>query len=181
MALGGIVLVGWILALAMAAQAGGLDAISAPFLRPLDYQANVPLVVSLGVRGFAERYPDLIRAGQLSLHAATHPPGAVILLWALSKLTGGSVLAVSMLVALIGVAGALPTFWVARAVAGGTASGRDPTESASAERIGRVAAVLFACAPGVLLFSATSMDAVFMTVVAIALAALVRAPRSDTW
>jgi methylthioxylose transferase len=165
--LAGTVAFAWVLALALAAQSGGFDAISAPFRRPLDYFANVPLVSSLGPRTFAERYPDLIRAGQLSLHTSTHPPGAVLTLWGLSRLTGGSVLGVSILVALIGAAGTVPTYFLTRAVA--------------SERSARVAAALFVCAPGVLLFAATSMDAVFMTVVAVALAALVRAPRSDGW
>lgn len=161
------VLLAWLLALALAAQSGGLDAIAAPFRRPLDYFANVPLVASLGPHAFAERYPELVRAGRISLHASTHPPGPVLLLWALSRAAGGSLLAVSSAVALIGACAAVPTYFLARAAYG--------------ERAARAAAVLFACAPAVLLFSATSMDAVFMTMVAMAMAAMIRAPRSDGW
>ncbi|HEY1335097.1 MAG TPA: glycosyltransferase family 39 protein, partial [Myxococcaceae bacterium] len=136
-----------------------------PFRRPLEYWASVPLARSLGVRGFAEQFPHL--DGRLSLHAATHGPGAVLFLWLLSGLSGGSLLGVSFWVTLVGIAGAVPTYAVARELAG--------------ERTARLAGLLFLCAPGVLIYSATSMDAVFMTAVAVALAALVRAPRSVGW
>jgi 4-amino-4-deoxy-L-arabinose transferase-like glycosyltransferase len=125
----------------------------------------VPLARSLGVRGFASQFPHL--DGRLSLHAATHGPSAVLLLWLLSGLSGGSLLGVSFWVALVGVAGAIPTYAIALELGG--------------ERAARLAALLFLCAPGVLIYSATSMDAVFMTAVAVALAALVRAPRSPAW
>ena len=73
----------------------------------------------------------------------------------------------SLLVSLVGVAGMAATYAIARAF--------------GEERTARLAAVLFLCAPGVLIYSATSMDAVFMTVIALALAAMVRFPRSAEW
>jgi methylthioxylose transferase len=156
---------GFVIAVALAAEAHGWSAVSAPFRRPLEYFASVPLAGELGPRAFAERFAAL--DGRLSLHAATHGPNAVLFLWVLSKLTGGSVLGVSLLVALAGAAGVLPTYAIA-------------TELTD-ERGARLAALLFVCAPGVLIYSATSMDAVFMTVVACGLAALVRFPRSSAW
>jgi hypothetical protein len=159
------ILLGWLVAVTLAAEAHGLSAITAPFQRPLEYWASVPLARSLGVRAFASNFPDL--GGRLSLHAATHGPSAVLFLWLLSGLSGGSLLGVSFLVTLVGVAGAIPTYAIARELA--------------CERTARLAVVLFLCAPGVLIYSATSMDAVFMTVAAVALAALVRAPRSPGW
>jgi hypothetical protein len=156
---------GFVISVALAAEAHGMAAITAPFRRGLDYYASVPLVRALGPRAFAAQFPDL--GSRLSLHAATHGPSAVLFLWLLSRLTGGSLLGVSLLVALAGAAGVVPTFWIARAYAD--------------ERAARLAALLFLCAPGVVIYSATSMDAVFMTVVAVALAALVRAPRSGGW
>ncbi|HYV00941.1 MAG TPA: hypothetical protein VEM93_01150, partial [Actinomycetota bacterium] len=89
---------GWVFAVALAAQSGGLDSVSAPLRGELDYFANVPLVEQLGPRQFAERYPEL--TAELSLHAATHPPGAPLVLWAVSRVVGGDLLAVSILVAL---------------------------------------------------------------------------------
>jgi hypothetical protein len=49
------------------------------------------------------------------------------------------------------------------------------------ERVARRAVLLFVSCPAVILYSATSMDVVFMTAMAAALAALVRAPRSNGW
>ena len=84
-----LVLFAWTFAVALAASsAKGWSAVSAPFLRPIDYWANVPLVDALGPRAFAEHYPHL--AARLSLHATTHPPGAPLFLWALSKVAGAA-------------------------------------------------------------------------------------------
>jgi 4-amino-4-deoxy-L-arabinose transferase-like glycosyltransferase len=159
------ILLGWVVAVTLAAESHGLSAITAPFRRPLEYWASVPLARSLGVRAFVSQFPDF--GGRLSLHAATHGPSAVLFLWLLSGLSGGNLLGVSLWVTLVGVVGAIPAYAIAQELAG--------------ERTARLAALLFLCAPGVLIYSATSMDAVFMTVVAVALAALVRAPRSPTW
>ena len=86
------ILLGWLVAVTLAAQAHGLSAITAPFRRPLEYWASVPLARSLGIREFASQFPHL--GGRLSLHAATHGPSAVLFLWLLSGLTGGSLLGV---------------------------------------------------------------------------------------
>jgi len=158
---------GWISAVSLSAQAGGWAAVTAPFIRPLDYWATVPLVEKLGPRRFASEYPGLIASGRLSLHATTHPPGASLFLWVLSRVGGGSVLVASLVVAAVGALGVWPTNSLGRATAG--------------DRAARAAALLFICSPGVLLYSATSMDAVFMTVMAVTMAALVRAPRSARW
>jgi hypothetical protein len=158
---------GWVFSLGLAAQSGGAAAVTAPFRRPLDYAANAPLITSLGPRAFLRLYPELIASGRLSLHASTHPPGASLLAWALLRATGGSLFATSAIVALIGAAAAAPTFALAR-----EASGRAAAVAA---------AVLFASVPGVILYSATSMDAVFMTLIALAMAALVAGTRSDAW
>ena len=160
-----VVAFAWVFSVALAAQSGGLNAVTAPLRGPLDYYANVPLVDALGPRAFAERYPDL--TDQLSLHATTHPPAAALMLWAVSKLVRGSVLAVALAVALVGAAGSIPTYWLARHLYG--------------EAAARFAEVHFAVSPGVLLYSATSLDAVFLTVTAVAMAAAVRAPTSDGW
>ncbi len=161
----GIVASGWIVAIAIAIQAHGFGELAVPLRGPLDYYASVPLVRGFGLRTFVERYPEL--SAQLSLHARTHPPGAVVFLWAIARLVGGNVTAVGLVVALVGALGAVPTYALANEVYG--------------DRAARLAAALFAFAPGVLLFSATSLDVVFMTVAAVALAALVRAPRSGAW
>jgi hypothetical protein len=147
----------------------GMAMIEAPFDRTGEYFASVPLVDEMGPRTFAERFPELDRRGVhvLPLHATTHPPGAPMLLWLLWRLTGRSALAVALAVVAIGAIGVLPAYAIAR--------------GAYDEPVARRAAVLFACSPAVLVYSATSMDVVFMTAVAVPLAAVVRAPKSFAW
>ncbi len=172
----------WLFAVALATQSGqirtfdgsrlpsGYAAIlSAPFERHSEYYAAVPLIERIGPRAFADTFAELDapHSATLPTHVTTHPPAGPLFLWVLSKMTRGNVLAVSLLVTLIGALGALPTYAIAREI-----YGRD---------VARTAALLFACSPGVIIFSATSMDVVFMTVVAAAGAAVVRAPRSAGW
>jgi hypothetical protein len=149
--------------------AGDAAILSAPFERRSEYYAAVPIIERMGPRTFADRFAelDVPHTSTLPTHVTTHPPGGALFLWVLSELTGGSVLAVSLLVTLIGGLGVLPTYAIAREICG--------------EDAARTAALLFACSPGVIIFSATSMDVVFMTVVAAAGAAVVRAPRSAAW
>jgi hypothetical protein len=177
-----LVLFSWVFAESLAMQAGqartfnrccivpGYSAsLTTALQRPDDYFHDVALVQQMGSRAFARSYPQIASAdvSALSTHSTTHPPGAALLEWAIWRLAGRSVLAVAMILALIGVLGIVAVRALALELFGPDAS--------------RVAAVLFAAAPGVLLFSATSADAVFMTVTAFALAALVRAPRSSGW
>lgn len=180
--LASVVLVVWLLAGTLAMQSGrirtfagcclpgtGTALLTAPFERDAEYMAAVPLVDELGPRAFAERFDELNRRGSpvLPLHVTTHPPGAPMFLWVLWKLTGGRLLAVVAIVMLIGALGTVPTYAIAHALDG--------------ERVARIAGILFAAAPGVLVYSATSMDVVFMTAVAAASACVVRAPRSTAW
>ena len=177
-----LVLFAWVFAETLAMQAGRAkrfqsccsisgyaSSLTAVLQRRDDYFFDVAMVERLGPRSFAEHYPEIVRTDVqgLSLHSGTHPPGIAISEWALWRLTGRSTLAVAVLIALVGALGVFPAQAIARELYG--------------ERSARVAAVLFACAPGVLLFSATSGDAIFMTVTGLAVAALVRAPRSNGW
>jgi 4-amino-4-deoxy-L-arabinose transferase-like glycosyltransferase len=169
----------WVLALTLAVQSlptshyphletvtpGGI--LGRPFDRPSEYYSAVPTVQRLGPRAFGRDYPSLVRERALPLHASTHPPGGPILLWALWVLAGHSLTGVSLITAVIGAAGVASAYAIAREVWG--------------EAEARSAALLFACAPGVLIYSFTSMDAVFMTAFGLAVAAIVRAARSDAW
>jgi hypothetical protein len=155
----------WVFAVSLAVNAAGASALRAPFENSLDYWVNVPLADELGPRVFAERYAEL--SSQLSAHARVHPPGAVLLLWSVARITGGSLTAVAAVTSLLGALVAVPTYAIATEFAG--------------PRAARHAAILVAASPGVLLFAATSMDAVFMTVLAGAFVCVVRAPRSAGW
>jgi hypothetical protein len=152
------------LAVAIALIRGPAD-LAAPLRGPLDYQASVAFVDRLGPHSFVERFVSLVP--RLSLHARTHPPGPVLFLWAAGALLRGNLTAVALAISLVGSLAAVPVYLLALAVYGPWAA--------------RVAVALFITVPGVLLFSATSLDAVFMTVAAFALAALARMPRSDGW
>jgi hypothetical protein len=114
------------------------------------YAADLNFVQQYGVRGFAERRPDLTDDFR-SYHSKTHPAGALILLHVLFKLLGaGHPLRIATVVAGIGLLAAVAAWSM------GTALGGD--------RAGRIAAVLFVAAPGPLMLAYTSMDAVFATV-----------------
>jgi methylthioxylose transferase len=177
-----LMIVVWLLAGSLAMQSGrirtfagcclpgtGTALLTAPFERHGEYMAAVPIVDELGPRAFAERFDELNRLGFafLPLHVTTHPPGAPIFLWLISRATGGGVLSVVLIVMLIGALGVVPTYLSARELYD--------------DRTARVAAVLFASNPGVLVYTATSMDVVFMTAVVASFAAVVRAPRSTAW
>jgi methylthioxylose transferase len=156
---------GWAFAMTLAVE-GSFGALTARFAQAGNYWSQVPVVERLGPRAFAAAYPDLFVSQNPLTHAAVHPPGALLSLWALSRLTGESIGLVCATVVLIGCLGAVPTYFIARRAYG--------------ERAARWASLLFVCCPGILLY-AVSMDAVFVTVTAIALVALLQAPRSDAW
>jgi Dolichyl-phosphate-mannose-protein mannosyltransferase len=162
-----LVVAGSVFALTSAGKAGGLHAVTGPFAVAGNYWSQVPVVERLGPRAFDVAYPHLFRFIYPLSHAATHPPGALLLLWAMSRLTGGDIRIVCLLVTLIGCLGAVPTYFVAREEYGETTA--------------RAAALLFVCCPGILIYSAATMDAVFVTLTAVTLVAAVRAPRSSAW
>jgi methylthioxylose transferase len=148
---------------------GFTTALTDPLERPTDYWVNVPLVDRLGLRRFDENYQWLARPqkGRLSLRAQTHPPGPVLLLWGLSHVTGGDLFLIALMVVALGAMAAIATYALTRELAD--------------ERTARIAALLFATSPAVLLYVATAMDAILMALTAAAMAALVRAPRSWAW
>ncbi len=125
---------------------GGPERVAAPYTRlDLEYAGAVPLVGD-PVR-FVARFPEI--AHTLPMHAQNHPPVAVLLLWAVARLTGG---------------GPERLAWFTVAVAAGTAPLAYAAARAAAcgqELTARLAAVLFTVLPSAVLFSATSMDGVF--------------------
>jgi hypothetical protein len=116
------------------------------------YPADLHLVDEYGIRGFAERHPQL--NGQFhSYHSRTHPAGVLILLtWLFTLLGAGNTLLIATVLAALGLAAAVAA-WGMGATLGG-------------ERAGRIAAVLFVAAPGPLLLAYGSMDTVFATLLA---------------
>ena len=157
---------GWLFSMTLAMEGRGISALTTPFTQTGNYWSQVPIVQRLGPRAFDAAYPQLFRYSYPIAHAAVHPPGALLLLWTLSRVTGGSAGITCAIVALIGVLGAVPTYALTRRAYG--------------ERAARGAALFFACSSGVLLYAPT-VDSIFVTITAIALVALQRATTSDSW
>jgi len=152
------------MALAVAALAGGPAAWGAPFDYAGEYPAGVGRVGALPI--FLREFP--IRLPGLPSHAAGHPAGAMVVYALVARVWPG-LTAASLATVGIGSLGAVAAGGLARDELG--------------ERGGRLALAIWVVAPGVVLYLATSADAVFAAVLGgAALAAhrgLVR--RSATW
>lgn len=139
----------------------GEDALTRPFDRPrLEYFYDVSLVGD-SPRQFVQEYATLGR--RLTLHAGTHPPGGVLFLWAAAKLIDPSIRTAAWSAIVFGALLPIPAYWLARQVM-------------SRRKAGRCLAVM-AVTPSILVFHATSMDAVFLVTTTFALAAGVAAVR----
>ena len=133
-----------LLSLAVASMNTGFAEVGAPFERyGLDYYGDVPLVRSPGqfIRDFAELRPHL------SMHGKTHPPGPIILLWVFWRLSAGEPLQVAVWVVALASLTVVPLFLFVRDLAG--------REAATA------AAALYVVTPTIILYNATSMNAVY--------------------
>jgi methylthioxylose transferase len=134
-----------VLALAVAALAGGPAAWGAPFDYAGEYPAGVGQVGAIPtfLREFPARLPDL------PSHATGHPAGAMVVYALVARIWPGLTAAALATVAL-GSLGAVAAGGLARDELG--------------ERGGRVALAVWVVAPGVVLYLATSADAVFAAV-----------------
>jgi len=138
----------WYVALAclVATIDGGPSRLWRPYknLHGTDYIGAVDRVES--VRGFLAGYNRM--QPTLPMHCRTHPPGAILFLWAVDRgLLSGD--AAAALATILAAALAVP------AVHG-------LARETGSRQTARLATVLFVLAPNVLLFTATSMEAVFM-------------------
>jgi hypothetical protein len=111
------------------------------------------------VRDYFRDYVE--QSASFPMHSRTHPPGAVLLLAALTRALGGGPWAASL--GAIGFSSlAVPlVFWLGRSIGG--------------PALGRRACALFVVTPSVVLFTATSMDGPFMVVLVATLWAFWRA------
>ncbi|HZA84935.1 MAG TPA: hypothetical protein VFC13_26230, partial [Actinomycetes bacterium] len=142
-----------LLALAVAALAGGPPAWAAPFDYAGEYPAGAGQVGAIPtfLHDFPARLPDL------PSHAAGHPAGAMVVYGLVARVWPGLTAAALTTVAL-GSVGAVAAGGLARDEFG--------------ERGGRLALAMWVVAPGMVLYLATSADAVFAAVLgAAALAA----------
>jgi hypothetical protein len=149
--LGSAMLVSALVGSSMALTNSGFPSgLTAPFERDEDYWTAVPRFASAGAVWATYTHVQ----AELPLHAKTHPPGAVAVLKALSRLAGGSLLGVCVGVVLLGTLTIPPLYAWARETVG--------------DRAARRAVLLWASAPAVLLYGATCMDMVFAVPLVIA-------------
>jgi hypothetical protein len=153
-----------VLALAVAALAGGPSAWTAPFAYAGEYPAGVGQVGAIPT--FLRQFPQRLAA--LPSHATGHPAGAMVFYALVARVHPG-LLAAALATVAVGSLGAV--------AAGGLA--RDELGA----RGGRWALALWCLSPGVVLYLATSADAVFAVVLAGAVLAAHRglARRSAGW
>jgi methylthioxylose transferase len=153
-----------VLALAVAALAGGPPAWGAPFDYAGEYPAGAGRVGAIPtfLREFPARLPEL------PSHATGHPAGAMVL-YALVDRAWPGLTAAALATVAIGSLGAVAAGGLARDELG--------------ERGGRLALTVWVVAPGVVLYLATSADAVFAAVLGAAALAAHRGltRRSPCW
>lgn len=141
-------LAGWFLVVVVtiAMLDGGPKRLWRPFdvLHNSDYIGGVAAVQS--PRDFLHDYVDIRHT--LPMHCQTHPPGAVLFLWAVERCLGPGPVGASIVAILVAALSVPAVVGLACLAIEG-------------ER-GRLAGALFVLAPNVVLFTATSMDAVFM-------------------
>jgi hypothetical protein len=134
-----------VLPVALEAAVLGWDALYALFRdSPYEYQRDTYLVGSDPI-GFLRRYVEL--APTMALHTSTHPPGSVLLLWAVEGLFGPGAVATSWTAILLSALAALAAIWLGWHLGGA--------------RLGLAAGAIYVVMPGHMIFSVTSMDGIF--------------------
>lgn len=108
-----------------------------------DYIGAVPRVTT--VRGFLHDYGALMPA--LPMHCQTHPPGGVLMLWAIASVFGKGPLAAALVTILASSLAVPAVYLLARDLLG--------------QRLAYLAVAFYLLAPTTVLFTATCIDAVF--------------------
>ena len=123
---------------------GSLAAIWRPFESQSEYESDVAHVhgVAIFLRDYVKNLPAY------SIHARTHPPGAVLLLYFVAQLIGPGVSTAAWAAVAITASAVVPFYLLARRIAG--------------HRTAVIAVALYAVTPSLVLFGATSMDGVFL-------------------
>ncbi|NTV63002.1 MAG: glycosyltransferase family 39 protein [Oscillochloris sp.] len=116
-----------------------------------DYISDVPQVGNDPL-GFLRAFVSI--KDQLSLHSSTHPPGSILFLWGVERLLGPGTVPASTVVILLSSLAALAGLWLGRRLGG--------------PRIGLLAGAIAAVMPGQMIYSVTSMDGIFNTLLAFA-------------
>ena len=130
---------------AVAELRGGLHGIDKAYLR-LDQEYVSDIGKGGSLRGFIGQFTELHPG--LSHHGRVHPPGPTVLLWLLSFAVGFDALSLSLATMTCATLIFVPCYLWAREIGG--------------PRMGLVACALFAVSPGIVAFTATSVDLLFM-------------------
>jgi hypothetical protein len=138
-------LVAPVVAVSVAMIDGGPAALVGPFAARADLEYWSAAERVSDPIAFVRSYPGVL--GRLPMHAQTHPPGGILFFRAVRGAFGPGPWPAAWAVIAFGVVNAMIVFGWARRVGGPGAARR--------------AAALFVVAPGVVLFTATSTDAVF--------------------
>jgi hypothetical protein len=124
---------------------GSPKAIWKPFDWPgSEYFSDVPAVRGVGqfLRGYVQNLYHY------SIHTRTHPPGAVLVLYFVGRALGPGIAAAAWSAVFITATAVAPFYLLARRLAG--------------RQIASIALALYAAAPSLVLFGATSMDGVYL-------------------
>jgi len=159
-----LVCVGFVLILNVTVNSmqGGPNVLAQPFARvDMEYFGDVGKVESMGE--FWRDYPELNRQHAITHHAGTHPPGGVTFLWWVVQKFGeegtcgtfNSLWAASWAAILASALAVVPVYLLARRLYG--------------EKVGVIAAGLYALTPNLVLFGATCMDGVFAVLPVVAI------------
>lgn len=123
----------------------GLDSLFGTFSdTTFEYIADVPRVGDDPI-GFLRNFVAIKE--QLALHSSTHPPGSILLLWAVERTLGAGTVPASWVAITLSALAPLAALWLGWRIGG--------------PRLGLLAGGIAAVMPGQLVYSVTSMDGVF--------------------
>ena len=119
-----------------------------------DYQADVRLVRQLGVRTFVKEFPQILKQRDrlIAAHSRTHPPGTEVLLSVLRSWFPKHLIPRALFIAFFSCLIMIPTWFIARALAG--------------ERAALIAVSLLAVAPAPGVYVFLNLDAFHATLLA---------------
>lgn len=160
--LAAMVLFGIAFPCAVAMLRGGPTGISQAYARQAyEYAGDIGKAASIS--DLFTRYLDI--RPYLSMHAKVHPPGPIAFLWLLSYVVTTDPLMLSLATVVVGALAIIPLFHWVREILGARAA--------------VLSCLLYACVPSVVLFNATSADALFPVVTLSCLYCFDRALRAE--
>lgn len=113
-----------------------------------EYLQDVPLVDEVGAGQYVVRLMRPAFRERLHMHSRTHPPGAVMFLWSISRVFGRGLAPAALATVLVGALSVFPVYGIGKLLHG--------------EQVARWAVALYLLMPNVVLFTTTSMDGVFL-------------------